>query len=88
MSSMPAMVDAADRNDLKSSIGRATRLTEKRPLTFTYASSIRQLEPTGRFARAKLLIQQRHVFDHPAIERGMVDFDAVALPSFLQAADS
>jgi len=29
MSSMPAMVDAADRNDLKPSIGRTTRLTER-----------------------------------------------------------
>ena len=55
-----------------------------RHLTFTYVSSIRQLKPTGTLAGAKLLIQQRHVFDHPAIERGMVDFDAALFHHFFK----
>ena len=35
--------------------------------------------PTGSYrtlARTKLLLQQRHVLDHPTIERGMVNLDA------------
>ena len=53
----------------------------QRPLTFTYVSSIRQRSQPDACGR-EIADPTTARNDHPAIERGMVDFDAALFHHF------